>query len=99
MNKMGKYTKRIQFRCFMKDVCTLCKQLPQQEQNYMFVKCQNICAQYRIIKCDRSNKMKSEDVNRLVHKEMEKDSVLYRMILRACGFCKKGCEKYIYILA
>lgn len=98
MNK-NKIVKRIQFGCLMKDVRTLCKQLPLQGQNYMFAKCQNMCAQYRIIKCDRANNMKSKDVNRLVHKEIEKDPMLYRMILKACGFCKKGCEKYIYIFA
>lgn len=98
MNK-NNFVKKVQFRHLMKDIRTLCKQLPPQEQNYMLAKCQNMCVHYRIIKCDRANNMKSKDVNRLVHGEIRKDPVLYRMVLRACGFYKKGCEKYIYILA
>lgn len=96
---MKKSCKRIQFKCLMKKVYALIKKIPLEEQDEVSAICKRMCMQYQLIKRDKTKKIKSQYIDFLVHQEIRGNSLLYSLVLRACGFYKNGCEKYIKVFA
>lgn len=96
---MEKSCKRIQFKHLMKKVYALIKKIPLEKQDEVSALCKRMCMQYQLIKCDKTKKKKSQYVDSLVRQEIRENSLLYSLVLRACDFYKKSCEKHIKVLA
>lgn len=94
-----KNCKRIQFKRLMKKVNALIKKIPLEKQDEVSAICKRMCMRYQLIKSDKIKKIKSQYVDSLMHQEIRENSLLYSLVLRACGFYKKGCEKHIKVFA